>query len=420
MGDIQLKRLKVLVSAYACAPGEGSEPGVGWNISTALSAYHDIVVLTRTKNKLRIENELNVRPLENISFVYYDLPKWVLRLKRGSIGVQVYYYLWQLFVFGQMKQLHQKNHFDVVHHLTFGKYWSPSLLSRLGPPMLWGPVGGAESTPPNLIATFGLRGKVYELIRTLARQVGERDPLVCRTIMESKVALTKAPETAHRLKSLGAEDVRIFSEAGFSDAELTSLGQIPLAPNRPFRFLSVARLLHWKGVQFGLEAFAYARLPNAEYWILGDGPERAALEILARRLGIDRQVRFFGQKPRPQVLEILSSCHVLVHASMHDSGGWASVEAMAAGRPVLCLDVGGPATQVVEGAGVKVAPISPGYVISRLAWAMRELFFDADLYTRMSEEARIHVQQHFSWQTRAAELADILLQLTENHTKARD
>src|SRR2546430_4418443 len=42
------------------------------------------------------------------------------------------------------------------------------------------------------------------------------------------------------------------------------------------------------------------------------------------------------------------------HPSLHDSGGWVCLEAMAAGRPVICLDLGGPGYQVTEESGIKI------------------------------------------------------------------
>ena len=98
--------------------------------------------------------------------------------------------------------------------------------------------------------------------------------------------------------------------------------------------------MHWKGFHLGLRAFACANLPDAEYWILGDGAELNQLQILADNLGIAQRVKFWGKLSREETLNKLRDCHVLVHPSLHDSGGWVCLEAMAAGRPVICLDLG--------------------------------------------------------------------------------
>ena len=101
-------------------------------------------------------------------------------------------------------------------------------------------------------------------------------------------------------------------------------------------------------------------------------PRRRSLEVLARRLGVDHKVRFWGHLPRKEALSKLERCHVLVHPSLHDSGGWVCLEAMAAGLPVVCLDLGGPATQVTQETGIKVAARNPRQTVVDLAEAMKD------------------------------------------------
>jgi len=87
----------------------------------------------------------------------------------------------------------------------------------------------------------------------------------------------------------------------------------------------------------------------------------------------------------------------LVHPSLHDSGGWVCLEAMAAGRPVICLDLGGPALQVTQETGIKVPAISPDQAIRDLAAAMVKLATDPALRARMGQAARPRVREHFNW-----------------------
>jgi hypothetical protein len=50
------KRLKILVSAYACEPDKGSEPGVGFNLCCALSENDDVYIITRANNSTAINS----------------------------------------------------------------------------------------------------------------------------------------------------------------------------------------------------------------------------------------------------------------------------------------------------------------------------------------------------------------------------
>jgi glycosyltransferase involved in cell wall biosynthesis len=75
----------------------------------------------------------------------------------------------------------------------------------------------------------------------------------------------------------------------------------------------------------------------------------------------------------------------------------ACLEAMAVGRPVICLDLGGPALQVTEETGVKVSAITPEQVVNDLMEAMLLLASAPDCRKRMGEAARRRVIEHFDW-----------------------
>jgi len=398
-----MKRLKVLISAYACEPHKGSEPGVGWNIVCQMARFHEIWVVTRANNRGAIEAALPIDLKAPLHFVYYDLPPWAKWWKRGKRGVQIYYYLWQIAIYFVVWRLHRRVQFDLVHHLTFGKYWSPSFLSLLPVPFLWGPVGGGESAPKNFWKGFGLKGLIFENVRELTRLFAEYDPFIRLTAKLSACVLAKARETSVRVKTLGARRVEILGESAIAPADLRALNANESASDI-CRFVSIANLLHFKGLHLGLQAFAEARLLSGEYWIIGDGPERERLQTLARTLGIGDHVSFLGQLPRSEVLEKMAECHVLVHPSLHDSGGWVCLEGMALGTPVICLDLGGPATQVTAETGFRVAAGSPEQAVRDMANAMRRLGQDKRMRSRMGQAARNHIATSFTWERKGEQL----------------
>ena len=393
------RHLKVLVSAYACEPDKGSEPGVGWNWVKQIARFHEVWVITRANNRESVEQALTKEPMPNIHWVYFDLPRWVRFWKKGQRGVHLYYYLWQIGAYFEGKRLHKEADFDVVHHITFGNYWMPSFLSLLPVPFVWGPVGGAESAPRAFYKTFSFRGKTYEWLRDMARWVGEKDPFVCLNIKRADITLAKARETAERLRLLGAKGMQIYPESGITNTELATLSALPLRNSNPFRLVSIGRLIHWKGFHLGLIAFAQfqKKFPACEYWLIGDGPEVGNLKRIAQRFCVTEKVQFFGNLTRQQVLGKLAECDVLVHPSLHDSGGWVCVEAMAVGRPVICLDLGGPALQVTEEVGFKVPAITPEQAVNELAQAMLRLAYDPGLRRRMGEAAQQRVKKYFDW-----------------------
>jgi glycosyltransferase involved in cell wall biosynthesis len=180
-----------------------------------------------------------------------------------------------------------------------------------------------------------------------------------------------------------------------------------------FRLVSLGDLLHLKGFELGLRAFAQfqKQFPQSEYWLMGEGPERQRLQKIARTLGVEKSVKFWGRIPRAEVLEKLADCDVLVHPSLHDSGGWVCLEAMAAGRPVICLDIGGPGLQVTAETGVKVKAISPKQAIDEMAAAMAQLAKNPELKNRMGEAGRVRVREIFAWEKKGEWLRDLSLRI---------
>lgn len=401
--------MKILLSAYSCEPGKGSERGVGWNVAREVAKYHEVWVLTRPdESREAIEAELKRNPAPNIHFVYFTLPFWKDSLRWGQSGaMQLHYYLWQIQAYFVGRKLHREIGFDVAHHVTFVRYSSPSFLSFLPVPFLWGPVGGGESAPLKFWADFTLKNKIYEILRWIWRAIGEFDPFALLTAKRSTIAYATTEETAQRLRSLGAYHIEKLSESGISHLEIEQLSQCPFPVGSPVRFINIARLLHWKGIHLGLQAFAQANLPDAEYWILGEGPELDRLQTLAIDLRIAHQVKFWGMLSREEVLLKLGQCIALIHPSLHDSGGWVPLEAMAAGRPIVCLDLGGPAELVTLEVGIKVLAHTPEQAIADMSEAMIKLAENRDLCVQMGQKGQQRVKDYYSWEAKGKRFAQV-------------
>lgn len=404
--------LKILLSVYACRPDKGSEPGVGWNMAKELAQHHQVWAITREDNRAAIEAELSSHPIDNLTVLYNDLPAWARWWKTEHRGVHLHHYLWQIGAFFSARRLHQTVAFDLIHHVTYGRYSAPSFLSMLPVPFIFGPVGGGESAPSPFWQDFNFKNKQYEILRNVARWTGEHDPFVQATIKRSQVAIVATPETSERLERLGARRIELIcGQTGINQEELMKLGQLPpVSGDRQIRFISIGRLIHWKGFHLGLRAFAAANLEKSEYWVIGDGAERRHLETLVQQLGIGEKVRFFGNLPREKTLQKLGECDVLVHPSLHDFSPTVCLEGMAAGRPVICLNLGGPATQITDKTGFRVAANTPEQAVGDMAGVMRELAGDPQLRAQMGAAGQQRVSELYSWSSKG----DFLNQLYQD------
>lgn len=403
-------RLRVLLSAYGCQPGKGSEFGVGWNHVMQSARFNDVWVITRSSHRNVIENELRVRPNSRIQWMYFDLPGCT-RPWKHMFFIRLYYYIWQLGAYFVARGLHKKVQFDVAHHVTFVTYSSPTFLAFLPIPFIWGPVGGGESAPRAFLKSFGVRGAALEMLRHISRSIGERDPLVRLAARRAALALATTHETAKRLARMGCRKVEVMSESGLSAPDLAALGAIPL-PDRegePFRIVTIGRVLYWKGHELALRAFAkfHQDSPDSEYWIIGDGSDRSRLEQLARSLEVSEHVTFFGSMTRAQAFDKMACCHLMLFPSLHDSGGWVCLEAMAAQRAIVCLDLGGPGLQVTSETGIKIRALTPKQAIAEMAEALGHLATDHSRRRRLGKAGRARVEHCFNWDRKGEKFATL-------------
>ena len=421
--------MKILISAYACEPNKGSEPGVGWETACAVSRVgHEVWVLTTATHRSGIEAELADRKNLTIHWIYVDPFNWVYDWNTGGKGIQwdvhLHHYLWQVKAYFVAKRLHRTIGLDVIHHATYGRYSAPSFLALLPIPFVWGPVGGAESAPLSFWRDFGWRGKLYEFLRQMAKVSGEWDPFVHLTARRSALALACTPETADRLKKLHVPRLEILpGQTAVSEADWQLLE--PLRARRearreadreeesPVRFLSVGRLIHWKGYHLGVRAFLAAKLENAEYWVVGSGSE---LEALRRIAAGHPRIKFLGNLPRSQALQVMADCDVLVHPSLHDFSPTVCVEAMAAGLPIVCLDLGGPSVQVTAETGIRVRATDPNQAVQELAQAMTELAVDGDRRQVMGVAGQARVRELYRWEVRGQIYSRLYETLDQPHS----
>lgn len=134
--------------------------------------------------------------------------------------------------------------------------------------------------------------------------------------------------------------------------------------------VTVGRLTAQKRIHLLLEAAArLARLGRpTPVTIIGDGPERPALETRALRLGIAARVRFTGAVPPDGVAATVGDADVFVFPAFGEGFGLAAAEAVMLGVPVVALtDGGGVADVVREGAGLLAPPDDPDALAAAVA-----------------------------------------------------
>lgn len=390
--------LKILLSAYACEPNKGSEPGVGWNWAMVLAQQgHEVWVITRANNQASIEQALGHNAPVGLHFVYYDLPTWAKWWKKGPSGVYVYYLLWQWGAYRTAQNLVQTVAFDWVHHVTFVSIRQPSFMGLLELPFVFGPVAGGEKAPWRLRQSYPLKGWLIDGVRDLTSQWVRFDPLMYLTFAKA----TKIFVTSEQTQSLLLEKFRMRSQIQLA------IGTEPIDYQQPsvsssentdvLKILFVGRLIYWKGLHLGLQAFSQLQIkyPNVHLTIIGDGPDKTWLQQLATKLEL-KNVDWVPWLPQAEVTKAYPQHQIFLYPSLHDSGGMVVLEALSYGLPVVCLDLGGPGIIVDSTCGfsIKTDKVCESAVIESLSQALETITTDADLRYQLGKGAQLRCQTY--------------------------
>ncbi|MFC1772732.1 glycosyltransferase [Pseudomonadota bacterium] len=389
-------RPKVLVGAYACEPGEGSEPGVGWNWVEQIANEADIHVITRVNNRDAIEKEMAAQPSLNIRFSYIDLPKWASFWKRGQRGVRTYYYLWQFVAYLKAKELESEEFFDLAHHVTFVNDWLWSFVGLLSLPYIWGPIGSHPPCPRHLIARK--KNRVQETVRIVIQNTFRiLDPLYWLTMLRAARVVAITQESFQKIPLRFVPTARRKVEPAIGMEKLHLSAQV--ADKESARqVLYVGRYHYTKCPQLVVEAFAKVlyRFPDARLMMIGSGPERQSLEEDVAMLNIRHAVTLCEQLSRQDVLTAMSNADLFLFPST-EGGGMVVLEAMASGIPVVCLNYGGPGEMVRNEGGVCVPLGTKEQVVQGLASAVIDLFEDDVRRQSIGDVARKRVSQCYEW-----------------------
>jgi len=366
--------MRLLISTYACAPNLGSEHAVGWNWTTeAHRQGHQVWALASPAHRDAIESACRHCPdLRGIHWTFPEVRLWPLRSATEPKWERSYNLLWQRAALRHVRELVQEVKFDAVHHLTWAGIRAPTFLGSLGVPLIIGPIGGGETSPPLLRDGFALRGRILERIRDLSSSTITINPLVRSGLTEAAVIFASTSDTRDLFTGTLRQKILIFSQVAIPGLPSIS----PRTPRQgPPRLLFAGRLLYWKGVHLAIDAFAQLshRIDGARLTIVGDGPERDRLHALAASRRILDHVDFIPRLPQQRLFELYDSNDLLLFPSLHDSGGFVVLEALSRGLPVVCLDLGGPKEIVTPQSGVIVS--TGGRNSAEVAVALADVMF---------------------------------------------
>ncbi|MEU9656783.1 glycosyltransferase family 4 protein [Streptomyces chartreusis] len=411
--------LRIVLVAFTCDPTRGSEPGIGWGWAESLARRgHTVEVLTHPEFDSVRNAERRVADLgavgERIRLHVVPeppAPRWTGLLPGPLSGMAAEverYDRWQhhALAYARIQGLDRA---DLVHHVSYGSLQGGSALRHLGPPLVFGPVGGGQVAPHSHRRYLGSAYpqealRTWLWVRCLSRRQSCRE-----TLRAAAAVLATNRDTERRARDLSGTATRLMLADGIQESLIGEPAEVPTTRgDRPPTVLWVGRLHPRKTPELAVRALAQLRreIPDARLVVLGDGPLRPSLEQLALRLGVGESVEFRGLLPREAVFAACDEADAFLMTSLRDSSSTQTLEAWARGLPVIHLGHHGISDFSAPGGAISVPLGDPADLPRRLAWALSGVLKDE--YTRhcMGRAALAWARKH-TW-TAKAETAEEL------------
>ncbi len=395
---------KVLLVGHVCCPDLGSEPGVTWRWASHLAKHNQVWVICHPQYREPTEAYLAKHPVANLHFHYVDLPAWCnpWNPQKGPSGLRLHYLLWQHAALRAARRLHARENFDVAHQVSWTTVTAATPLWKLPIPALWGPVGGAITTPTAFLKYFGDH-QWSERLRTLRVKILPYLPGIRRAARHLTVCFATNVETMEFLRFAGARDIRYLTDQGLLEDQFRE----PSAPrqNDRLELFWAGRLEHRKALPIIIEALSL--LPRdfrVRVTVAGEGPLEAEWKALAQQMNVADKVDFIGFINGDQMSARIDACDALIFCSLRDAFGTVVTEAMTRGRPVVALNHQGFGEAVPAEAILKVPVTTPEQTVQAYAEAILKIA-DPAVRARLSLGARNYIAQ-LGWLRRAEEMTD--------------
>ena len=402
--------MRILISAYACSPFQGSEASMGWGFINELSKHHKLTVFVESE-KFQSDIEIFLKDDTNyskINFIYVRKRRnrWLRKIWPPSY--YKYYKEWHLNVFQIAKDLHSKEKLDLVHQLTMSGFREPGFLWKIDAPFVWGPVGAMGYFPKQFLTHIGAKGFIhyvaYNFYNFMHMNFLRRPKKAAKKAGIGLISATT--DNKERFFQHWNANSTLINEIGiphFKNNNGVSLRQ----EAEPLRIVWSGLHTPRKALNIGLKSLSL--LPDEIDWelhILGDGEVSYKWKNYAKSLGISNKCIFHGMVDRDKVLEVMTGSHLMLITSLRDLTSAVTVESISMALPVICLDHSGFSDVIDDTCGIKIPLTNFNQVTSDISNAVKKLALD-NSYREMLSIGAMKRAESFSWDKKVQDLNNI-------------
>ena len=396
--------MKILINAYACSPGMGSEPGMAWNWVSNLAKSCELHIITEGESREKIETV--VPTLEqggNMHFYYNPVSEEIRKLcwNQGDWRFYKYYREWQWKTYLMAKDICQKEHIDILHQLNMIGSREPGYLWQLskenGVPFVWGPVDAKDKFPVAYLDGAGLKTKLFMRLKNFLTGIQLRySKRVLLAARQSSVIFSASSNSQRSFKKYMNIDSPLLNETG---CYVQDHPIVDKTDKETFDVLWVGKMDFRKQLALALQTVAKSENNKLRLHIMGGG-DAESYQSLAKSYGIADKCIWHGAVSHDEVQDIMQKSDIFLFTSVAEGTPHVVLEAISNNLPVVCFDTCGQGDAVNDKVGRKIPLSSPCQSVSDFAKLLNELEDNRSLLKQLSENCKER-QQELSWEEKA-------------------
>ena len=404
--------LKILINAYACSPGMGSEPGMAWNWVSNLAKFCELYIITEGEFREKIEEVVpTLEQGKNMHFYYNPVSEDIRKMcwNQGDWRFYKYYREWQWKTYLMAKEICSSEHIDVLHQLNMIGFREPGYLWKLSKesdvPFVWGPIGGLKQFPLAYLQGAGLKIKLFNRLKNILNvwQL-KHEKRVDEALKTARLLVSSIPDSYRAIKKYKGLESIVIPETGCFLSEDIPTDRFD---EKELHVMWVGKFDFRKQLPLALRAIAIANNPNIVLDIYGGGSDEqiASAKRVADLLGITEKVVWHGNQPNDVVMNAMHKAQVFLFTSVSEDTSTVVLEAVSNRLPVLCFDACGMAAVIDDKVGRKVALSNPAQSATDFAKQLNDLEHDRNLLKQLSENCKQR-QNELSWEEKAKTMVE--------------
>ncbi len=410
--DIGNRRHKILLSAYACEPNKGSEPGVGWNWSVHLANYFEVHVITRKNNQKCIEEYLKSHPIDNIYFYYHDCSVWIRKLKKFPGGIFIYYKKWQREILPIAKHIVKEKKVEIVHHITFNEFRTPGKLYQIGVPFVWGPIGGGQFYSPIFKKAFFRKSDIVkENLRNGINHIYLAFSKDIEHVVKNAAVILIADQSTERIMPQTRKYFRML-ETGYN-LERNGIKKFEIQKISKIKLLWVGGIWPRKGLKLLIDALGGTTFRDFQLDIIGDGNDINYCKKLVDTYGLQKHIHFLGLLPYDEVNKYYDKADIFIFTSLRDTSGNVVLEAMSHGLPVIALKHHGVGEIVTAETGTLIETRNYVQMQREIISAIQYYQANKNIIELQGKAGRKRLESIYSWEHNIETMRQIYLSIVE-------